>query len=54
MDSLLNFAGTPRGCVLLFECGEKVVQKCFQYMLYRYKKKLQVGYLLHAGTKYSR
>ena len=40
VDNLLNFAGTPKGLLLLQQTGK--MNECVAYMNERYKKKLQV------------
>ena len=40
MDNLLNFAGTPKGLLLLQQTGK--MNECVAYMNERYNKKLQV------------
>ena len=44
MDNLLNFAGTPKGLLLLQQTGK--MNECVAYMNERYKKKLQVKIIL--------
>eukprot|EP00057_Strongylocentrotus_purpuratus_P010856 XP_011665330.1 PREDICTED: protein broad-minded [Strongylocentrotus purpuratus] len=41
LDNLLNFAGTPKGMLLLQQTG--VINECVAYMYGRYTKKLQVS-----------
>ncbi|XP_028401729.1 protein broad-minded-like isoform X2 [Dendronephthya gigantea] len=41
IDNLLNFAGTPKGVLLLQQSGAMI--ECVSYMYERYKKKLQVS-----------
>ncbi|KAM3934335.1 protein broad-minded [Leptodactylus fuscus] len=41
LDSLLNFASTPRGLLLLQQTG--AINECIQYMFGRFTKKLQVN-----------
>ncbi|XP_074617585.1 protein broad-minded-like isoform X1 [Acropora palmata] len=41
VDNLLNFAGTPKGLLLLQQTGK--MNECVAYMNERYKKKLQVS-----------
>ncbi|KAK2192197.1 hypothetical protein NP493_37g10001 [Ridgeia piscesae] len=41
LDNLLNFAGTPKGLLLLQQTG--AISECVQYMQYRYAKKMQVS-----------
>ncbi|CAB3998353.1 Hypothetical predicted protein [Paramuricea clavata] len=41
IDNLLNFAGTPKGVLLLQQSG--AMSECVSYMYERYKKKLQVS-----------
>jgi len=40
IDNLLNFAGTPKGLLLLQQTGK--MNECVAYMNERYNKKLQV------------
>ena len=40
IDNLLNFAGTPKGLLLLQQTGK--INECVAYMNERYIKKLQV------------
>ena len=40
IDNLLNFAGTPKGLLLLQQTGK--INECVAYMNERYNKKLQV------------
>ena len=40
-DNLLNFAGTPKGVLLLQQTG--AMNECVEYMHSRYARKLQVG-----------
>ena len=40
-DNLLNYAGTPKGLLLLQQTG--ALKDCVAYMFSRYVRKLQVG-----------
>ncbi|KAJ3254152.1 hypothetical protein HK104_007239, partial [Borealophlyctis nickersoniae] len=41
IDNLLNFAGTPKGVLLLQQSGS--MEPCVSYMFHRYEKKMQVS-----------
>ncbi|KAI9340897.1 broad-minded protein-domain-containing protein [Obelidium mucronatum] len=41
IDNLLNFAGTPKGVLLLHESG--AMEQCVAHMFHRYQKKMQVS-----------
>ncbi|KAJ3282413.1 hypothetical protein HDU79_009945, partial [Rhizoclosmatium sp. JEL0117] len=41
IDNLLNFAGTPKGVLLLHESG--AMERCVAHMFNRYQKKMQVS-----------
>ncbi|KAJ3043748.1 hypothetical protein HDV00_004154 [Rhizophlyctis rosea] len=41
LDNLLNFAGTPKGVLLLQQSGS--MEPCVSYMFHRYEKKMQVS-----------
>ncbi|KAI9365394.1 broad-minded protein-domain-containing protein [Zopfochytrium polystomum] len=41
IDNLLNFAGTPKGMMYLFE--SKSMEACVAHMFHRYQKKMQVS-----------
>ncbi|XP_070575308.1 protein broad-minded-like [Ptychodera flava] len=41
LDNLLNFAGTPKGLLMLQQTG--AINECVEYMYVRYAKKLQVS-----------
>ena len=49
IDNLLNFAGTPKGLLLLQQTGK--MNECVAYMNERYNKKLQVPFVLFLDNR---